>query len=192
MRDKNINLSLFHPLWRNAERTLRVLCHECVLCCLIMRAKETNIYTFVSFLLIIINHLQYFIVYCSIPLLSKLNEFTINEFASQQPEWYKTIFMSILTMLHGVNSWKQDIMENRHKGGITPLHAGIMHADYHGNILVGKKQENCRFLTFLLFVTMETRMQRCNSSFKVFLYLSGCGPRNSFIVLHWSIPLLSK
>ena len=39
------------------------------------------------------------------------------------------------------------------KRGITPLHAGIMHAAYHGNILVGKKQENCRSLS-LLYVTM--------------------------------------
>ena len=35
------------------------------------------------------------------------------------------------------------------KGGITPLHVGIMHAGYHGNILVGKKQENCRSLSLL-------------------------------------------
>ena len=34
-----------------------------------------------------------------------------------------------------------------HKRGITPLHAGIMHAGYHGNILVGKKQENCPSLS---------------------------------------------
>ena len=45
-----------------------------------------------------------------------------------------------------------------HKGGITLLHAG-----YHGNILVGKKQENCRSLS-ILYDTMVTCMQRCNSS----------------------------
>ena len=48
------------------------------------------------------------------------------------------------------------------------MHAGIMHAGYHGNILVGKKQENCRSLS-LLYITMVTClhnacMQRCNSS----------------------------
>ena len=53
------------------------------------------------------------------------------------------------------------------KGGTTPLHASIMHTGYHGNILVGKKQENCRSLS-LLYVTMVTCMhhacmQRCIS-----------------------------
>ena len=54
------------------------------------------------------------------------------------------------------------------KGGITPLQAG-----YHGNILVGQKQENCRSLS-LLYVTMVTRiqkacMQRCNSSLSLII-----------------------
>ena len=53
-----------------------------------------------------------------------------------------------------------------HKGRITPLHAGIMHAGYHGNILVGKKQENCRSLC-LLHVTIVTCMPWCNSSIRL-------------------------
>ena len=49
------------------------------------------------------------------------------------------------------------------------MYAGIMHAGYHGNILVGKKQENIRSLS-LLYVTMVTCMhnacmERYNSSF---------------------------
>ena len=44
------------------------------------------------------------------------------------------------------------------KEGITPLHAG-----YHGNILVGKKQERCRSL-FLLNVAMVTCMQSCKGA----------------------------
>ena len=57
-----------------------------------------------------------------------------------------------------------------YKGGITPLHAGIMDAGYHGNILLGKKQKNCRSLS-LSYVTIVTcmqnaRMQSCNSSFR--------------------------
>ena len=53
----------------------------------------------------------------------------------------------------------------RDKGGITPLHAG-----YHGNILMEKKQENCRSLS-LLYVTIVICMQRCNSSLKEVLHL---------------------
>ena len=43
------------------------------------------------------------------------------------------------------------------------MQASLNDAGYHGNILVGQKQENCRFLS-LLYVTMVTCMQRCNSS----------------------------
>ena len=59
---------------------------------------------------------------------------------------------------------------NKEELHITPLQAGIMHAGYHGKILVGNKQKNCMSSFSLLYFTMVTCMQnacmqRCNSSF---------------------------